>query len=231
VLYLTNEVNRLKKDTTRQLIELLCQPLYKLYSGSLRNWKYYNLDLLVMPGIFHPGLFITSKMLLETLEATEVRGLRFLELGCGTGTQACRAAQLGAIAYASDITPAACANARYNADRNGLKVEVITADIFNHFPENLQFDLIFVNPPFLAQYPEEERDFAFCAGEEYEYYIGLFQDLRKHLASDGKLIMALAQSCDLDRILALADLEGFSYERLTSKRHWSETNHLYRFTA
>ncbi len=221
----------MKKDTTRQLIEMLCQPLYKLYSASLREWKYGTLDLLVMPGIFHPGLFITSTMLLETLESMDVQGRRFLELGCGTGTQACRAAQLGAIAYASDITPRACANAQYNADRNGLEVNIITADIFNKFPENLMFDYIFVNPPFLAEYPEEERDFAFCAGEEYEYFIGLFQDLKKHLASGGQLIMALAQSCDVEQILAMAEHECFKYERLSSKRHWSETNYLYSFSV
>jgi release factor glutamine methyltransferase len=211
------------------VIELLAQPLYKLYSASLRTWRYGDLDLLVLPGVFHPGWFVTSRILLHTIEKTPLSGKRFLELGCGTGTQACRAAQLGAVAWASDVTPVACNNVRINAERNGLEVRVVASDLFAQFPEGVAFDYIFVNPPFLAQYPEEERDFAFCAGEEYEYYICLFQELHQRLTEQGQLIMALAQSCELERILEIADLEGIKYRCVSTERRWAETNYLYRF--
>jgi len=215
------------KSTARYLVEALSQPLYKLYSGSLRLWEYEGLNLLVMPGVFHPGWFVTSRMLFDKLERTDVRHKSVLELGCGTGALACRAAQLGADVHASDVTPTACKNAALNAERNGLKVEVVASDIFDQMPAGVQFDYIFVNPPFVPRYPEEEHDFAFCCGEGYEYYICLFQDLHKVLRPGGKVIMALARSCEIDQILAVADAEGISYTRVDTCRRWAEVNYLY----
>jgi release factor glutamine methyltransferase len=219
----------LKKNPARLLVESLAEPLYRLYSASLRTWAYGDLNLIVLPGIFHPGWFVTSRMLLDRLERTPLKGKRFLELGCGTATQACRAAQLGAIAYASDVAPAACKNAEINAERNSLDVKVIASDIFDQTPDGLKFDIIFVNPPFLPQYPEDERDFAFCCGEEFEYFISLFDKLKRHLEPDGELIMALAKSCEVERILAIAEVENIHYERIDQTRRWAETNFLYRF--
>ncbi len=204
--------------------------MYKLYSGTLRKWNYDSLNIVVLPGIFHPGWFVTSRMLLDRLERTEVKGKHFLELGCGTGTQACRAAQMGAITYASDVTPGACQNAALNARNNNLDIKVVPSDIFDQMPPGVQFDVIFVNPPFLAKYPENEKEFAFCCGEEYEYYIGLFLQLRQYLVPGGELIMALARSCEVARILEIASSEDFVYERIDTTRRWAETNYLYRFT-
>jgi release factor glutamine methyltransferase len=220
----------LKKSGTRAIIESLAQPLYRIYSNSLRTWEYEGLNVLVMPGIFHPGWFITSRMLLDRLSRTELKGRRFLELGCGTGTQACLAAKKGAISYASDVTGLACKNATLNAERNGLKVGVFQSDIFDQMDGADPFHTIFVNPPFIAQYPESERDFAFFCGEQYEYYIALFEKLARFLTDDGELIMALAKSCDYERILEIAELENFQFKRIDQSRKWAETNYLFSFT-
>lgn len=218
----------MSKSTARYLVESLSQPLYKLYSSSLRLWEYEGLNVMVMPGVFHPGWFVTSRMLLDKIERTDLKGKDVLELGCGTGALACRAAQLGARAFASDVTPVACKNATLNAERNDLDVTVIASDIFDQMPEGQQFDYIFVNPPFVPRYPEEERDFAFCCGEGYEYYICLFQDLHKVLKPGGKVVMALAKSCEIDQILSVAESEGIRYERIDACRRWAEVNYLYQ---
>lgn len=221
----------LRKEPFRIIVESLSHPVYKLYSGALRKWSYDSLDVLVMPGIFHPGWFVTSAMLLDKLECLNVEGKAILEMGCGTGTLACRAASLGAIAHASDITPMACQNAEINAERNALQVKVIHSDLFDQMAEKDRFDYIFVNPPFVPQYPEEEKDFAFCCGEAYEYYIALFSRLSDHLTPGGRLIMALSKSCEIDRILEIADIEGATYHRIGQKRKWAETNYLYEFSC
>ncbi|HKK38048.1 MAG TPA: methyltransferase [Cryomorphaceae bacterium] len=189
------------------------------------------MNLSVFPGIFHPGWFVTSVMLLEQVETLDLSGKRILEMGCGAGVLACRAAQLGADSYASDISRVACNNAGKNILANNLDVDVIQSDIFDQMSEEHRFDYIFVNPPFNPSYPESEDDFAFCCGEEYEYYIALFSRLKNHLFSDGNLYMALAKSCDIDRILEIADAEKIKYERILTKRKWSETNYLYSFSC
>jgi release factor glutamine methyltransferase len=220
----------MKKEPIRVVLESLTHPVYKLYSGSMRSWEYSGMNLQVMPGIFHPGWFVTSVMLLEQVESLTLSGKRILEMGCGAGVLACRASQLGAKSFASDITQMACHNAEENAFRNDLEVEVIQSDIFDQMNDEHQFDHIFVNPPFNPTYPESEDDFAFCCGEEYEYYIALFDKLKKHLSPNGNLIMALAKSCDINRILEIADFEKIQYERILTKRKWSETNYLYSFS-
>lgn len=219
-----------KKSTGRLVLESLSIPLYKLYSSASRKWQYKGLDLAINAGIFHPGWFVTSTMLLDRLEITPVKGKSFLELGCGSGVQACRAAQLGAFAFASDITHAACNNVSLNAQRNKLDVVVVHSDIFEEMPSEFSFDYVFVNPPFLPHYPEKESDFAFFCGEEFEYYQYLFEKLDRYLNPGGELIMALAKSCEVKYILEIADYYGFQAERLGEKSKWAETNFLYKFT-
>jgi len=219
------------KEPIRVVLESLAHPVYKLYSSSTRSWEYYGMDLTVFPGIFHPGWFVTSVMLLDMVESLNLEGKRIMEMGCGTGVLACRAAQHGAMSYACDISREACNNAELNVSKNNLKVTVVQSDIFDQIPKDLRFDFIFVNPPFEARYPESEAEFAFCCGEEFEYYISLFDNLKNYLSSEGKLIMALSKSCDLNRILEIAEFENIQFERIRTKRKWSETNYLYTFSC
>lgn len=221
----------MSKSPTRKILEILSQPLYQLYASTNSEWHYKGLDITVLQGVFHPNWFVTSRMLLEHLEQLDVSGKEFLELGCGTGTQACRAVQKGAIGYASDITSSSCENVRVNASLNDINVQVYQSDIFEQIPDGQNFDFIFVNPPFVEQYPEEEKDFAFCCGEQYEYYNSLFSGLSSRLKSDGKLIMALAKSCNCERIESIANDAGYSFKRIDQCRKYAETNYLFEIKS
>jgi release factor glutamine methyltransferase len=221
----------MKKEPIRVVLESLAQPVYKLYSSVTRSWDYQGMHLTIFPGIFHPGWFATSAMLLEFLESAEIAGKSILEMSCGAGALACRAAQLNAISYASDISREACNNTELNASKNDLSIEVIQSDIFDQFSKDLRFDYIFANPPFKPRYPESEDEFSFCCGEEFEYFTSLFDQLRSHLSEDGKLIMVLSKSCNLEKILKIAELVDFQSERIQTKRKWSETNYLYSFSC
>lgn len=165
------------------------------------------------------------------LENLNVEDKHFLELGCGTATQACRAVQKGAIGYASDITAACCRNAQLNSEQNEIDLRVYHSDIFDQIPAGQQFDLIFVNPPFIDKYPEQDRDFAFCCGEQYEYYEYLFRDLAHRLKKGGRLIMALAKSCNCRKIEAMARDAGFDFRRVETCKKYAETNYLFEISA
>ncbi len=217
----------MSKTPMRILVESVAQPLYALYSQNDRNWEYSGLQISVLSGIFHPGWFVTSQMLLEKLERLDLAGKSFLELGCGTATQACRAAAKGAVAYASDVTANACKNAHHNAHQNNQELRVIHSDLFDSFPDELTFDFIFVNPPFIPKYPEKEKDFAFFCGEQFEYYHALFESLGDRLNPEGEMIMALAKSCPCDDILEIGEHYEFAIERIDRTQRWAETNYLY----
>lgn len=169
-------------------------------------------------------------MLLDYLEGIDVQNRQFLELGCGTATQACRAVQKGAVGHASDITLASCKNARLNADQNDIDLNVYQSDIFDQIPPEQEFDLIFVNPPFISKYPEHDRDFAFCCGEQYEYYEYLFRDLRHRLKVGGKLIMALAKSCNCSKIESMAKDANFEFRKVDKCKKYAETNYLFEIS-
>lgn len=218
----------MSKSVVRKLIESLSEPLYALYAATNNQWNYKELTITVLPEVFHPNWFVTSRMLLQYLEELNLEGKEFLELGCGTGTQACRAVQKGAIGYASDITNTSCQNATLNANQNDLDVKVFQSDIFEQIPAKYSFDCIFVNPPFIEKYPEEEKDFAFCCGEEYEYYDYLFKNLADRLKPQGALIMALAKSCDCERIKSTAHQWNFAFERIEQRKKYGETNYLFK---
>jgi len=215
------------KSPTRKILEILSQPLYQLYATTNSEWHYKGLNITVLPDVFHPNWFVTSRMLLQYLEDIDVSGLKFLELGCGTGTQACRAVQKGAVGYASDITISSCQNAMTNASQNDIDLKVFQSDIFDQIPGENDFDLIFVNPPFVEEYPEDEKDFAFCCGEEYEYYDYLFRDLPSRLRPGGKLIMALSKSCNCEKIESMAAKAGYSFKRVEQLHKFAETNYLF----
>jgi len=220
----------LSKSPTRKILETLSQPLYQLYAKTNSEWHYKGLNISVLPDVFHPNWFVTSRMLLDYLERIDVSGLEFLELGCGTGTQACRAVQKGAFGYASDITSSSCQNAEVNAEQNDIDLQVYQSDIFDQLPDGQDFDLIFVNPPFMETYPEEEKDFAFCCGEQYEYYDFLFRDLSSRLKPNGKLVMALAESCNCDQIKFMAENSGFAFKRIDKCKKYAETNYLFEIS-
>lgn len=72
-----------------------------------------------------------------------------LDLGCGGGYQAFRAARHSDQVIASDFVPRACNLARFNVQLNGIEnVEVRQGDMFASV-EGERFDLIVANPPFV----------------------------------------------------------------------------------
>jgi len=86
-------------------------------------------------------------------------GIRFLEVGVGTGLISILAARRGAEVFGTDINPRAVANARHNARKNGVSAEFHCCDLFPDLEG--KFDMIAFNPPYLpaAEGKKDERMF------------------------------------------------------------------------
>jgi len=78
------------------------------------------------PGLaFGSGTHPTTALCLEWLDGLELRGLRVLDFGCGSGILALAALQLGASSVvAIDNDPQALIATRDNAERNGLAAAI-----------------------------------------------------------------------------------------------------------
>lgn len=209
---------------------VISKPLYILRAHRLRRWRFGDLDLLILPGVTHPGDKKVSRATLQYLQSLDIAGNSFLELGSGAGSQSCLAAFKGARAYASDIVETACHNVQINAERNELDVAVYHSDLFDGIPQTLTFDLVTSIPPIIPRYPEDSLDFAYCCGENFEYFVGLFEKLSAHLTSSGRLLMPLPTDRIGSIVLAISEEHGFRYRELRRIRHFITFSILYEFT-
>ncbi len=119
------------------------------------------LSLVVLPDVFHPGLFFSSKLFASALAAEPLEGRRVLEIGTGTGFLALLAARRARQTVATDITPEAVRALRINALLNRLEeqVEARHGDLFAPVAGE-RFDLILFNPPYFAGHARDLWEYA-----------------------------------------------------------------------
>lgn len=76
------------------------------------------LKLTILPTVFHPKVFLTSKFFADFVQSLDLTNKSVVEVGTGSGILALSAARAGAArVLALDINPAAVAAARLNAAR------------------------------------------------------------------------------------------------------------------
>jgi release factor glutamine methyltransferase len=185
-----------------RLLHPILRRLYAWWSRRSRTFHKDGLDMVVLPGVFHPGIFISTGLMAEHVASLRLEGRGFLELGAGAGRVALIAAKKGARVTASDINPASIENVKVNADRNKLQVNVVRSDLFDALPQH--FDTIAINPPYYPYEPRNEAEKAFFAGGDRDYFRRLFPELARRIASDAEVYMVLSDDLDRKPIEAIA---------------------------
>ena len=178
------------------------------------------------PGVFHPGLFISTKMLLNFIEGLNLVQKTFLELGAGSGIISILAAKKGAKVYATDISSIAIENIKLNAEKNGVDIAVIRSDLFQDLSD-LKLDYIIINPPYYKKGPIKEEEFAWFCGQNHEYFIRLFDSLTDHIKKDSEVYMILSEVCDIDAIKSIGIKRGFSWNVVEKETVWGEKNYIF----
>jgi release factor glutamine methyltransferase len=203
-------------------------PIAHWYLRKKRTFRYENISLIILPGVFHPGLFGSSKFLLQYLDEVQVSGKTFLDVGTGSGAIAIMAAKQGAIVTAVDLSKLAVENALLNAKQNKVKISVVHSDLFNDVPVT-SFDFIFINPPYYAQTPTSDADLAWYCGDDFQYYQRLFSTISNFIHPQTIIVMVLSQGCDLDRIFQIAASHKFRFDVLRERAVlFDEKNFLYQ---
>lgn len=203
--------------------------LAKIYTAKEREFSYKNIKVKVRPGVFHPGLFISTKILLDFVSDLELENKTFLELGAGSGIISILASKKGAIVYASDISSTAVENIKINAEVNNETISVFKSDLFENLPA-MEFDYIVINPPYYKKDPKIEAEFAWYCGQNHEYFARLFDSLANHINNNSKVFMILSEVCDIDVITQIGKDRKFLWELIHRKSVLGEKNYIYNIT-
>ncbi|MEP7129275.1 MAG: methyltransferase, partial [Chitinophagales bacterium] len=191
-----------------------------------RTYRYANISVEVLPGVFHPGFFFSSKYLLQHLLQSDLEKKSVLELGAGTGLLSFVAEQHGAKVTASDLGTKAIENLLLNKSLLHSNVEVVHSDLFDNFPPGA-FDFIAINPPYYPKQPGSDAALAWYCGEHFEYFEKLFSGLAPFMHTATKTLMVLSEDCDLVRIENIANAHKFTMREVSRKRFWWEWNYIF----
>jgi release factor glutamine methyltransferase len=202
------------------------KPMLVWYTSSTRIYSYGQIRVCVYPGVFHPGLFLSTKLLLEDLSSRDLLNKEVLELGAGTGLISIFCAKRNARVTSSDISPTALNCTQRNAEMNDVQLALIESDVFDSVPSR-QFDYIVINPPYYPKAVQQEKDYPWFCGENFEYFTKLFEQLPAFMSSATVVLMILSEDCRIDHIRAIG-LKNQLYLALTNtKKIYGEKNFIF----
>lgn len=215
------------RNKARYLVEKLITPVLLRYLAKDRFYRYSDVKLKIPAGVFHPGFFFSTKVMLRYLKSLNLKGKSVLELGAGSGLISIFAARQEAIVTSSDISLQAVENLRRNAAQNRVDLTIIHSDLFARIPQQ-PFDLIIINPPFYPAQPQSEKEHAWFCGENFEYFQRLFAQLNGNIKNGSLVLMVLSDGCQIERIRQISESHGYSMQVVFEKRTLWERNFVFQ---
>lgn len=218
------------KSFTKYITSKTLQPAIKKYLAKTRIYQYQNISLTIPPGVFHPGFFFSTKILLKHVLSLQLNQKKLLELGAGSGLISFVAAQKNALVTATDINPLVIEFLKLNSKANNISIQIILSDLFDDI-EKQQFDIIVINPPYYKKNPETDADFAWYCGENGEYFEKLFRQLKNYVLDKTEIFMVLCDGCDIDMIKGIAGKNEFAMRMIFIKQNIIENNFIFNIES
>lgn len=160
-------------------------------------------DIIIEPKMsFGTAHHQTTSLIINFISKEEIAGKRIMDMGCGTGVFAILAMKMGAeYAKGIDIDIWAAENAKENAERNGVDVEVLLGDA-SLLDENEKYDIFFANI---------NRNILIADMETYS----------KSIAQNGVLFLSGFYSEDVKLLEAECSQYGFELTAVETKDNWA----------
>lgn len=192
----------------------------------LQSWQLAEIDDGVVAQFEHVVWEPDNTISLRAMIAEDliVDGRDVLEIGTGTGILSILAVRNNArLVVATDINPAAVANARYNAAilAAGQKIDVRqvspeSSDAFTVVNDDERFDLILSTPPCEVSQVSEAMDHPFTA-PDFNLIQSLLDGLPSHLKPGGRCLLSFGHRPGV-KLLQQACLErGFDFKVLDDR--------------
>lgn len=214
----------------RPVLNRILPPLIRYHLRKPRRYRHDGLNLVINPGVFHPGLYLSTQYFLAYIKDLDLVGKSCLELGAGSGLISLWCARAGAKMTASDISSLAVENIRESATQNQIDLAVVQSDLFDNIPAQT-FDLIYINPPYYPGTPSDEAAFAWYCGPEFEYFQKLFGAMPDYIGPESRVLMVLSEDCELERIAQLGAERGWEMKEIDRKKRRGEWNYIFELKA
>ena len=218
------------KSLIRSIAFRILHPVSEKYLSKERKYRYKDITITVFPGVFHPGFYFSTKLLLKFLEEIDLENKYLLELGAGTGLISIYASKRGGFVTASDISLTALYNIEKNTKMNDANVEVIHSDLFDEIPDR-RYDYIIINPPYYRKTPAIEKEFAWFGGDDFQYFRKFFAQLGNNYYENTNVIMILSDEADIEMIKSIAENYKFKFEEKHQEKIWGENNFIYKIKS
>lgn len=179
--------------------------------------EFLDFELETEPGVLIPRLDTEVVAVAACDLFKEHKGDSVLEIGCGTGALSIALAKkCKAKVTAVDINPLACELTKKNAEKNGVKVDVLCGDMYEPVKRK-KYHMIISNPPYIKsdEIPflmPEVKDFepieALDGGKDgLDFYRKIVEGASNHLKKNGLLVFEIGhdQGAALTAILAVTE--------------------------
>ena len=215
----------------RYLFKKIIDPFYKSYHQwyhiKPRKYSYKNVWTIVNPTVFSPRHTLSTKIFLDYISNLNLVEKNVLELGCGSGIISIYCAFKKARVMASDINNNALEGVKTASEKQNLIVHTLYSDLFQDI-SIIEFDYIFINPPYYPKKAINISDHAWFCGEKFEYFKKLFSQLHEFMNLKTNIYMILSEDCELDIILNLAKKEQLSWMRIHQINKRFEKNYIFK---
>jgi len=133
--------------------------------------RFAGLRLCIPRGVFDPRISISTSLVIDFLTRISHRltkGLA-LDMGCGTGAIGIFMAKYLGFreVHFFDVDPRALAVTRINIDLNGVSDR---AKVLRELNDDVRYDIVVTNPPYLPLRPRDPLDYCWCGGSDLEIF-------------------------------------------------------------
>lgn len=213
------------------VVSTFIKPVITRYLKKPRKYNYDGFNLIINPGVFHPGFFFSTKYFYTFIKRLDLENKSVLEIGSGSGLLSLLMAKKNSKVTAIDISVEAVENTKLNYELNKKllynNLKITKSDLFEDLT-NCIYDVIIINPPYFFKEPINAEQQAWYCGKDGKYFDKLFSQMPKHIRSTSLIYMILADNCDIIKISSIAKKYNCNFTKVESKKIFWETNYIYQ---
>jgi release factor glutamine methyltransferase len=215
----------------RKIATRFYKPILAYYLTKPRSFSYAPFSLIILPGVFHPAFFFSTKFLLQYLRHINFNNKSVIEVGAGNGLISFLLALKAKKVVALELSKQAINGLQLNEQANKAllpkdTLQIIESNLFDAI-EPFIFDFILVNPPYYPNKIKTEAELAWNCGEEFQYFQKFFSQAVHFMSPKSKIIMVLSSQCNLSEINKIAKKNNLIMELKATKKFLIEDNYIF----